>query len=1431
MMSKTLQFAVFLCSLFILPFVVHSNVITVSGTVDYTIGTTGMTCSLRGAIINANADAQIDSNCPAGNGDDVIILSTDFTFSNTGADEDNGYTGDLDIHSEILIQSNDENTKRTIDANGLDRIFDLSGGSGSVLTLQNVILTNGYDNGLHGQLILASAIRSVGFSKINLAGVEIVNNVLDFSLVFEPRTAGTVFVKYNCTLFDVVFRNNHVQGLIPPNCRVAAALALLTEFVTNIHNIVLDSNTIEILPASVVVDATGGIGIFGNGDVHGTIEAYDNIGIHGGAFFIADANLEIRLTNDLHSNYAPFGGVFHHKSEAHIYVDCDYQYDIYNNSATDGGVIFGSKGSILVTRFDEIRGNIALLSGGFGFGTNMLFSIGHGRSINTNFAGVDGGFIKGTDSDVLIGFIDEIVNNVAVSEGGLVYINGQNPDAIEYEDFGIYIGNVTLIDGNEATTELAGSGIGGVVSARSANVLFKNITTISNQVAFQGGVISLINPGANSFEVVVTEIVNITGNYAGHPDGAGAFIYTKNANAEMTKISGVIADNDAHNGNGGIISTESATATFTDNTCDIINNFAFKGSLIGIEVSGTAMFSNHVGEINNNVGFFEGGLLYCGSVNSHCEMNNIHSEVRDMECGSGCLIFSVGSASLFNHVGNIDSNNAHFDGGLIYAATMNITNVEGDITNNQAEQGSGGCFYSNSSSSNSIYIASVRSIDTNFAKDNGGVFYAENGGVVINGVCSISNNIVEDGTGSVAYARGSIVSSFAQYVNNIGSDFVSVSGSVINNPYSTLSASIAIIGATETTYIAEANPSGGTGDGFQYDWNTNDDDKIAVNINLPFIYVVVTDRSYCVTNTSYQFPNPIADAGSDLSMCPAQRFTLGGSPSGQTGISGVPGPIRYDWSPYTTLIGGEASSHLANPMAFISNTTEFTLMVTDSATGLVAFDEVIVSTLPVTVDAGEDTTICAGESVILGGSPTASTPLNSVLRYTWEPIDGLSNPNVANPTVSPLKTTTYSLYVSTADCRTLDAFDSVTVTVIPVSSVYADASPNDDSDSFFICKGDSITLGGDSFGSTNETPLFYEWSPSNGLSSASIPHPIASPEVTTTYTLSVYTENYCSVDTDTVTVVVSDLDAEAGADLINSGVLGGVPTALGGSSPFTYLWIPSTGLSSSVISSPRATPVVSTTYEVIVTDSNGCSATDSVSVVVRNLDTAGYTSIRVSFLASTQYPNLNLVRAEIQETFASILDIPTLAIDIKSIDEISPDTFESNIIIYQFGPTGDVLIDSLMETFGCAANVLPCIVNPESSLMKSISWDYLEFIGPAGIDNSFSYNSVDTLSLTTYEPPVSISFTTQDDDVDLTSILTSILLDDDDDEQLSDLISGNDDDDEDEFPNVSTNEYAPGTYLSSLYVQVQRDDSSPAASIQQSLVLILPLLFMLLLVV
>ncbi|HIA37603.1 MAG TPA: gliding motility-associated C-terminal domain-containing protein, partial [Flavobacteriales bacterium] len=126
------------------------------------------------------------------------------------------------------------------------------------------------------------------------------------------------------------------------------------------------------------------------------------------------------------------------------------------------------------------------------------------------------------------------------------------------------------------------------------------------------------------------------------------------------------------------------------------------------------------------------------------------------------------------------------------------------------------------------------------------------------------------------------------------------------------------------------------------------------------------------------------------------------------------------------------------------------------------------------------------------------------------------------------------------------------------------------------------------------TNAFFSWVPSISLDSSTVSNPTAMPAATTTYAVTV-TEGNCSAE-DSVTISVNPLPVvSAGNDIT---IFAGTNVELMGSGGPGYLWSPSTGLSCTNCQSPIASPAETTTYYLTVTDSYGCTATDSSTVFV-----------------------------------------------------------------------------------------------------------------------------------------------------------------------------------------------------------------------------------------
>src|SRR4051794_38797714 len=97
-------------------------------------------CTLREAISSANTNTGV-GGCAAGSGTDTIRFSVAHPkLSRAGANEDANSTGDLDVLSNLTISGKGAG-QTTIDADGIDRVFDVA--PGRTVTIEKVAITGG----------------------------------------------------------------------------------------------------------------------------------------------------------------------------------------------------------------------------------------------------------------------------------------------------------------------------------------------------------------------------------------------------------------------------------------------------------------------------------------------------------------------------------------------------------------------------------------------------------------------------------------------------------------------------------------------------------------------------------------------------------------------------------------------------------------------------------------------------------------------------------------------------------------------------------------------------------------------------------------------------------------------------------------------------------------------------------------------------------------------------------------------------------------------------------------------------------------------------------------------------------------------------------------------------------------------------------------
>ncbi|MBK9421850.1 MAG: gliding motility-associated C-terminal domain-containing protein [Flavobacteriales bacterium] len=201
--------------------------------------------------------------------------------------------------------------------------------------------------------------------------------------------------------------------------------------------------------------------------------------------------------------------------------------------------------------------------------------------------------------------------------------------------------------------------------------------------------------------------------------------------------------------------------------------------------------------------------------------------------------------------------------------------------------------------------------------------------------------------------------------------------------------------------------------------------------------------------------------------------------------------------------------------------------------------------------------ICPGNGVQVQASDGVT--------WAWSPATGVSDPAVADPVITPLAPTTYTVIITGACGQ-----DSASVYIdwlSPVGSAGQDTS---------TCIGTGIALAATGGGT-------YTWMPDNTLSTLNVPDPIATPADSTVYRVAITTPDGCIVNDSVLVAVFYTPPVPALSD--TAVCLGGTATLTTGMAAW-YQWQALPGLSSTDAQSVTVSPTEPTTY--IVQLINAC---------------------------------------------------------------------------------------------------------------------------------------------------------------------------------------------------------------------------------------------------
>lgn len=282
------------------------------------------------------------------------------------------------------------------------------------------------------------------------------------------------------------------------------------------------------------------------------------------------------------------------------------------------------------------------------------------------------------------------------------------------------------------------------------------------------------------------------------------------------------------------------------------------------------------------------------------------------------------------------------------------------------------------------------------------------------------------------------------------------------------SASVTVTGGTGS-YFYSWSPSGGTS-------------QTASNLAAATYTVTITDSNNCSTTSTAAVTNP---GGGTASAFVQSNTTCYGGNNGSANASmngGTPS-YTYSWSngsTAATVTGLTADTYTVTITDANGCNSNSTVTIAEPST-------IAIIITPTSAPCGTTN----GSAIANAGGGTGS------LSYSWS--TGSTSPSANN-----LSAGTYTLTITDANGCSATKTTVITSTGGPTANA---------GNSVTIISGNSVTLNGS--GTTGAT---FSWSPTSSLTCSNCPTPVASPTLTTTYTLTV-TANGCSA-TDTVTVFI-----------------------------------------------------------------------------------------------------------------------------------------------------------------------------------------------------------------------------------------------------------------------------------------------------------------------
>ena len=456
--------------------------------------------------------------------------------------------------------------------------------------------------------------------------------------------------------------------------------------------------------------------------------------------------------------------------------------------------------------------------------------------------------------------------------------------------------------------------------------------------------------------------------------------------------------------------------------------------------------------------------------------------------------------------------------------------------------------------------------------------------------------------------------SFEANLNNSGLYSVTVTDDLGCSATSTVNVSITGVPSISTSVVGStcagsaltlvSTPSGGSGVYTSYNWSgpngytsmLEDPAPIPAGIATGGIYsVTVTDNAGCSGTDSTVVtihPLPSITAQSNSPVCENANLILSSAPSGGSGVYSL-----FSWTGPDNYV---ASAQ--NPVGFSTTTASsgvYQLRVTDNR-GCTATATTTVTIVPKPVaTATNNGPACIGTNINLSVNLTGGSGVFD--SFIWTGPDNFSS-NLKNPATFPAALIKSGVYRVTATDNA-----GCTTTASTTLAVSSNVAPTITvtSNSPVVCKNGIIDLNSTPSGGSGAYISFTWAGPNDYVSNAQNPAPfIAVLNANGSYTVKVVDSNQCP-NTGSIDIGINQLSVTASnaGDCATPQITLSSSASSGTGVYTSYAWSGPDNYSSSMANPTPFARVLAKegTYSVTVTDSQGCTATDTTYVQVSDI--------------------------------------------------------------------------------------------------------------------------------------------------------------------------------------------------------------------------------------